>query len=390
MLVAMNANAQWVQISNGMGLDKNIIPMIVNGNNIFAGSDSSNVGGRVYLSTNLGTNWIQTSFLNFPAWSLSSIGNNILAGTPGMGLLYSTNNGINWLQSSLVGRAVWSLTVTGSYVFAGTSQYGVYISSNNGVNWSQVNFNYNSVPSLTTIGTTIYAGTFGSGVFKSTNNGSNWTQTGLNNLDVRCLTVSGNNILAGTEFQGIFLSTNNGSNWTQTSLNDKHIYCITISGNNIFAGTDSFGVYVSTNFGISWTQKNQGLTNLRAVSSLLIIGNDIFAGTYGSSVWRRPLSEIIGIQNISTEIPSAFSLSQNYPNPFNPSTTIRFQVTGNSEVVIKVYDVQGREVQTLVNEKLQPGVYETSFDGSRLTSGVYFYKLIADGFTETKKMLLIK
>ena len=96
------------------------------------------------------------------------------------------------------------------------------------------------------------------------------------------------------------------------------------------------------------------------------------------------------MQTISTEIPSAFSLNQNYPNPFNPRTVISFQLSAVSDVVLKVYDIMGREVQTLVNEKLQSGTFETTFDGSSLNSGVYFYKLTTDGFAETRRMLLIK
>jgi hypothetical protein len=69
---------------------------------------------------------------------------------------------------------------------------------------------------------------------------------------------------------------------------------------------------------------------------------------------------------------------------------LKFEIVKAGDVKLVVYDLQGREVQTLVNEKLQPGTYETSFDGSKLTSGVYFYKLICGGFTETKKMTLLK
>lgn len=104
------------------------------------------------------------------------------------------------------------------------------------------------------------------------------------------------------------------------------------------------------------------------------------------------------INTISTNIPKEFKLSQNYPNPFNPTTKIRFSIvngfpvgtSGNDKIVLKVYDVMGSEVQTLVNERLQPGTYEASFDGSALNSGVYFYKLISNTFSETKKMILIK
>ncbi|MCX6157881.1 MAG: T9SS type A sorting domain-containing protein [Ignavibacteriae bacterium] len=105
-----------------------------------------------------------------------------------------------------------------------------------------------------------------------------------------------------------------------------------------------------------------------------------------------------GIFQINTEIPAKYSLGQNYPNPFNPTTKIRFSIVngfpigafGNDKVVLKVYDVMGREVQTLVNERLQPGTYEAAFDGSSLNSGVYFYKISAGDYSETKKMLLIK
>ena len=94
------------------------------------------------------------------------------------------------------------------------------------------------------------------------------------------------------------------------------------------------------------------------------------------------------------KVPSAYSLKQNYPNPFNPTTKIKFDVANVKQasllVTLKVYDIMGREVQTLINEKLTPGTYEVTFDGSALSSGVYFYKLISDGFTETKRMLMIK
>jgi hypothetical protein len=97
-----------------------------------------------------------------------------------------------------------------------------------------------------------------------------------------------------------------------------------------------------------------------------------------------------GIGNPSTEIRSGFSLSQNYPNPFNPTTTIKFTIAKSSDVKIVVYNMMGREVQTLVNEKLKPGTYESSFDGSSLTSGVYFYKISAGDYSVTKKMMLKK
>lgn len=98
----------------------------------------------------------------------------------------------------------------------------------------------------------------------------------------------------------------------------------------------------------------------------------------------------IGVQNISTEIPEAFSLKQNYPNPFNPVTNIKFDIAVMSNVKLYVYDITGKVIAELVNENLSAGSYLYSFDAGGLPSGVYFYKLEAGGLNQVKKMLLIK
>jgi len=99
---------------------------------------------------------------------------------------------------------------------------------------------------------------------------------------------------------------------------------------------------------------------------------------------------MVVIQNISTEIPSAYSLGQNYPNPFNPMTNVKFQIAKFGIVVLKVFDILGKEVATLVNESLQPGTYETTFDAGNLASGIYFYRLQTNSFLETKRMIIVK
>lgn len=98
----------------------------------------------------------------------------------------------------------------------------------------------------------------------------------------------------------------------------------------------------------------------------------------------------LNIQNVSTQIPENFSLYQNYPNPFNPTTNIRFDIRKQGLVTLKVYDILGKEVTTLVNESLQPGTYEADFDATGLTSGVYFYRLETEGFGAFNIMMLVK
>ncbi|MFA5010978.1 MAG: T9SS type A sorting domain-containing protein [Ignavibacteria bacterium] len=139
--------------------------------------------------------------------------------------------------------------------------------------------------------------------------------------------------------------------------------------------------------GLSWTnqiiQTSSGINSIffsNHTTGYLTVANEIYKTTNGG----------VGIINISTEIPNEYKLFQNYPNPFNPKTVIRFQLPVASDVSLKVYDVQGREVQTLVNERMQAGTYETAFDGSNLSSGVYFCRIQAGDFTSVKRMVLIK
>jgi hypothetical protein len=98
---------------------------------------------------------------------------------------------------------------------------------------------------------------------------------------------------------------------------------------------------------------------------------------------------ITAVEN-ENQIPTEFSLSQNYPNPFNPSTSIKYQVSKSSQVLLKVYDLLGREVAELVNEEKPVGTYEVTFDASELSSGVYYYQIKAENYLETKKMVLLR
>ena len=105
---------------------------------------------------------------------------------------------------------------------------------------------------------------------------------------------------------------------------------------------------------------------------------------------RYVISPVTGIGNIGKDVPTSFKLSQNYPNPFNPVTNIQFSIPENSFATLMVYDYLGREIQTLFSGLKTAGTYEISFNGSTLSSGVYYYKLTTDKFKETKKMILAK
>jgi hypothetical protein len=116
----------------------------------------------------------------------------------------------------------------------------------------------------------------------------------------------------------------------------------------------------------------------------------------GKYVYRLKQIDFDGTFEYSKEVevvvnvPEKFELSQNYPNPFNPSTKIKYQIAASNPVRLKVYDILGNEVATLVNEIQSTGNYEVTFDASSLSSGTYFYKLQAGSFVETKKMMLLR
>jgi hypothetical protein len=99
---------------------------------------------------------------------------------------------------------------------------------------------------------------------------------------------------------------------------------------------------------------------------------------------------VTGVEEISSSVPSVYSLSQNYPNPFNPTTNIRFAVPEAGLVTMKVYNLLGQEVTTLVNEYKNAGTYNVDFNAVNLSSGVYFYQINAGNYSDTKKMILMK
>jgi hypothetical protein len=117
----------------------------------------------------------------------------------------------------------------------------------------------------------------------------------------------------------------------------------------------------------------------------------IRATTHGNGVYERSLvpNPLLGVIK-NAEIPGDYKLCQNYPNPFNPSTKIKYLIPKQSVVRLSVYDIQGREIMTLVNERQNPGTYEVKLGAMRLSSGVYFYKLSTGEFVDVKKLVLVK
>jgi hypothetical protein len=204
---------------------------------------------------------------------------------------------------------------------------------------------------------------------------------------------------------------NTQMSWVTNNVFDfKHtnLYCRKLNGNNIFQG-----VFVRSELNNSlprqirykkyesgsWTgsiQVSDDGINTTGIQNPVVIqlqSGDAafaFAGHTGLNVYFDREDWISNIQVDGNKIPDKYSLSQNYPNPFNPSTTIKYSVPEQSFVKIKVFNLLGQEIAELVNKELQTGNYEVTFNASSLPSGVYFYRLEADNFVQTNKMILIK
>ncbi|MBV6478426.1 MAG: hypothetical protein HGGPFJEG_01181 [Ignavibacteria bacterium] len=408
VLYANTLKSQWVYC-NGPGNDLIVYCFASSGNKLFAGTYSG-----VYLSTNIGSSWTAVNN-GLPAervYGLVFSGPNLLAGIvlggASGGVYRTTNNGTSWTPSNsgLTNLEVTTLAVFGNDVFAGTVFPSLnFRSTNNGLSWTQIGSTGAGVYDFVKIGSDLFAGTYGSGVYRSSNNGSSWTavNNGLSNLDVYSFIASGSNLFVGLEYNGLgslYRSTDSGMNWISVNneISETRIGALISHGSNIIAGTSfDSDIFLSTNQGSNWTSIGTGYSQTSALT-FYVYDNYIFAGSYGDGAWRRPLSEIISVQNLSTEVPSNFALHQNYPNPFNPTTNIEFAIPKHSNVKITVYDSQGKEVISLLNKRLNAGKYKVDFDGSGYSSGVYFYKLVmngtnsseTEGYTAVKKMLLTK
>ena len=415
--LSTNNGNNWNAVSPGRIMNT---ALAITGTYIFAGTSIKGI----YRSIDMGTSWIQinnglprypppdtNAFDGINCFAISADGSDVFAGTDGSGVFCSTDNGNSWTSVSdglpplrygnyddILCLAISPYNSDSTNLFAGTSNSGVFLSTNNGMNWAAANDGLpkNPYPGLS-IDTISYDG-------------------------IQCLAISingagGTNLFAGTSNNGIYLSTNNGASWTSVSdglpKNPNRsssydgiirfaVYSNEKSNLNLFAGTKHNGIFLSTNNGTNWLNVNTGLTDLNtpviSVGALTVSNDYLYASIFSDTVhnisrgvWRRPLSDMITSANEkSDKIPRNFTLFQNYPNPFNPTTTLSFVISHQSLVSLKVYNILGEEVAAIVNKELPAGNYKYQWNAGNLASGIYFYRLRAGNFVDTKKLILIK
>jgi len=321
--------------------------------------------GKIICSTDNGLTWYSPDKnLNRDLINVLKIdGSNTIYGGGYNGNIYrSTDNGRSWekVRSGILGDNIRCISFNSKgYIYAGSftgdSTGNIYFSTNNGNSWDTSTSIHRSISSLACgNGDTMYAGTYNfplvdGGIFKSVDDGKTWAQVGLHNMWIRSIRISGTNIFACPENNGVFLSTNSGTSWDSVN-SGLHITNV----NDVIIAKNGF-VFLGTNHGIY--RSNQPITN---------------------------------IEQFESNIYSNYYLSQNFPNPFNPITTINYFIPHPSYVIIKVYDLLGREVKILINNLEHQGLKTIRFNVSDLPSGIYLYKIQAGSFIDFKKMILLK
>ena len=338
--------------------------------------------------------------------------NYVLGETQNNGVYRSVNNGASWSSSTsgLTGSGSWVapfLAHPDSVSIFYTARGQVFKSTNMGSSWFAISSGTSGTireMAISKSDTKVMYATSGGSVYKSNDRGytfvlsnsglPNKTITSINihpdSSDVALVTMSG---FGGNK---IHKTTNGGANWfsiygnlPDSPINDGMFYYPNFATNIILAAND-VGVFMTTNNGTNWTELAEGLPNTVAMHmDYNAASGKLRLGTHGRGTWELN-GTLLGITNYNTEQPDKYYLKQNFPNPFNPSTKISFGIVRQGFVTLKVYNTLGREVAVLVNSNLSAGTYETSFRGDNLTSGIYFYKLVSNDFSETKRMMLIK
>lgn len=316
-------------------------------------------------------------------------------------LIKTVNGGNTWtFLSSTSGRTPFFLNASTGWMGSGNNN--AKKTTNGGVNWTNVPMPQpclagvihfvNSTTGFVRGVRVVQDSTY---IFKTTNSGLNWfVQSGLNKYYDAVYFLDENNIyLAG--LNGTFTRTTDGGlTWGGSDINTFEDF-LAVNFVNLNTGyiVGSYGArFKTTNGGLNWEDQSLLNTVESGTDVCFMPGNDQIGYISGDDggVYKTINGGVIGINQISSEVPAKFSLNQNYPNPFNPVTNIKFSVPKAGNVRLVVFDALGREVAELVNQNLKAGTFNYDFDASQLSTGVYFYRLTGDGFSEIKKMMLIK
>ncbi len=233
------------------------------------------------------------------------------------------------------------------------------------------------------------------GIAKTTTGGEDWTFKYVDTIALYNVSKPFGRYIYACGKNRIFRSTNYGENWSvihQTNYFPRKIEMVdSLTGYYIGAISEisiSGIIYKTTNGGLNWElQFTSNLTSFTDISFANTINGNV-VGSNGYILRTNSGGVVTSISNNENIL--RYKIEQNYPNPFNPTTNIIFAIPKSSNVKVTIFDIAGKELETLVNEQLQAGTYQTDWNASKYSSGVYFYRITAGSFSETKRMTLIK
>jgi photosystem II stability/assembly factor-like uncharacterized protein len=366
--------------------------------------------GTILHTTNSGSNWVKqsgpsTSDIN----SIYFIDKN-LGWCAGVGLLKTTDGGSSWSSHHTYANLNSVYFVDSNNGWAVGKAGMLLKTTNGGENWFiKSSGTSEDLCSIYFIDSDIgwilgrnsfyvpgYGWFYDRRIMKSYNGGESWYY-------IYTHSYFGNNISVGDIYfidqntgwvcnpnYPLIKTTDGGNSWVEMNYEGGRTIQFINSDIGWIAGNEEGEIKKSTDGGLNWINQSTGVT-VRLNSIFFLDESTGWAVGANGTI----LSTLFGSSVEDFENPNEFLLSQNYPNPFNPATTITYQIPQREFVTLKVYDILGREVATLVNEEKPAGSYEVEFnshsvEGRNLTSGIYFYQLNAGGYSETKKMILLK
>ncbi len=368
ILYTSNNGNNWIPMGTG-GTEEFFGISMINGNTGYASANNS----KVFKTTDGGNNWVmmtQPSGSNYSLYSMEFINENTgwvcvnYSSVSAGNVFKTTNGGINWSQHTL------AVTNPGSIMSCD------FVNENTGF----VSINSSNKP-----------------VYKTTDGGLNWTPytTGLTGLIYKVRALDSNLVFAVTSAgtNRVAKSTNGGVNWTLILVPvvaDYRSIDFKDANTGYICGNSTTVVSRTTDGGTTWSFQN---VHTITTGNVFVTSGDTAYVTGGlTSILRAAGNTLTGVRYNGNIIPNNYELKQNYPNPFNPSTTIEFNLPEAGLISIKIFDITGREINSEINNlSLNAGNFKYAFNGSSLSSGIYFYSLSVNGnIISTKKMLLIK
>lgn len=376
------------------------------------------VNGQLIKTTNSGQNW-STVFTDYHKKFLKIFFIDANTGfarlLPYVNYTYlnnvcrTTNGGLNWdtvLYNCPINDFYFLNTNTGWGV-GSTFSSGIYTgkilkTTNNGNTWTTITlgyFNLKAVQFLDSVtgftsGSILNSGssTYKDIILKTTNAGQSWEMKDSSfifNVLSQSFVNSLTGFIAGSN-GNIIKTTNGGNSWQSltTGFTSDVVSICFVNTDRGWAVTPT-SIFYTSNSGLNWSQQYFVSGNNFNVITMTGLYNG-WVGGQGGAILTTSNGGSTHMERVSPEIPDKYFLSQNYPNPFNPTTNIYFELPANLFVSLKIFDITGKEVESILNKNLDAGKYNIIWNAKNYSSGTYFYKLETNEFTETKRMILLK